>query len=361
MDRNGFAGASHRRYARDWSKTSRRAFALAPVFALVGSLLVVTGTATAAACQVVDTIAPSVSHTTLQSAVDAASSGDTLRVQGTCVGNTIVDMSLTIAAWPRATLDGNHTGSVLTIEPLDRMPTVTLKGLTITHGTALDGGGINYFGGTLTLIDLTITDNAASRGGGGIESGHALVILDDTTVKDNTAGVAGGISSTSGSLYLFGSSSVHHNTASGDGGGIVSGDGNAYLYDTASVHHNAAGGSGGGIRTFAFWLYLNDGSSVDHNTAGGDGGGIAASDGARLIVAGSSSIRRNTAGGDGGGAYIDKTAVALALSDTSLISGNKAGGEGGGVWSSILLETYANVVPGVNVIRNHPDDVFIAP
>ena len=143
----------------------RRGFALGTALALVGSLLFVTGTAAkAASCVVVNDAAPAVSYATLQSAVDAASAGDTLRVKGTCVGNTTITTSLTIAGRPRATLDGNHAGSVITIASPTGTDLVTLSGLTITRGTAdFDGGGITNFGSRLTLIDSTIIANAAAR------------------------------------------------------------------------------------------------------------------------------------------------------------------------------------------------------
>jgi hypothetical protein len=313
----------------------RRGYPLAVALALVGSLLVVTGAGTAAnaACRVVNATAPSVNYSTLQAAVDAASAGDTLLVRGTCTGTTTIVMSLTIAGRPRATLDGNHLGSVITIEGASGLEGVTLRDLTITHGTAtLDGGGVRNFGSRLTLIDSTVTANTAPRTGGGIQSDHGTVILRDTTVSHNSAASGGGISNGTNGLRLFGSSSVHHNTASGLGGGIANADGSTALNDDSSVHHNTAA----------------------------EGGGLFNGLGGVLTLMNSASISANSATGDGGGVYNDFTG-SLTLTDSSSISGNSAGGDGGGIWSSSVLTTLTNCVAGVNVVHNAPDDIFLAP
>ena len=89
----------------------------------------------------------------LQAAVGAASSGETLKLKGGCVGHTVINKYLSIdghsnpASGP-ATLDGNGGNNrVLTISPGSN---ITLEGLTITGGD--DGGGI-YNSGTLNIDD----------------------------------------------------------------------------------------------------------------------------------------------------------------------------------------------------------------
>ena len=118
----------------------------------------------------------------------------------------------------RATLDGDHRGSVLTIQSHS---TVTIRGLLITHGTAPSGGGIHVRGsmsvagrhrrrpqlrhrlgfggggigidsGTLTLVDSTVRDNTAQTGGG-IRIGGGTVDIVDSIVRNNTASYGGGI------------------------------------------------------------------------------------------------------------------------------------------------------------------------
>jgi hypothetical protein len=338
----------------------RRGFALAPALALVGSMLVVTGAAARAACLVVNDVTPGVSYLTLQSAVDAAGAGDTLRVKGTCVGNTTILKPLTVAGGPGATLDGNGAGSVLTIQNggFSSFDPVTIVGLTITHGRAIEGGGIENMGTRLTIVDSTVAGNVANAGGG-VASNHAIVLLEDSTVRDNAADAGGGIANTTNELHLYGSSSVRHNTARLFGGGIANGDGSVHLHEQSSVDRNAAGGNGGGITSNSGRVFLEAASSVDHNTAGAGGGGVF-NEVSGLELAGSSSIRGNTAGADGGGVNTGLGSEVI-LADASSISHNTAGGDGGGIWSANDLTTLTNCVAGVNVIHNRPDEVFIVP
>jgi hypothetical protein len=116
----------------------------------------------------------------LQAAVDAAQPGSTLMVRGTCVGDTVVDKSLTITGKRNAVLDGGAVGTVLTV---DAAASVTVSNLTVTNGSAgLDnGGGISNFG-TLTVQRATISDNFTGGVGGGIANEGTLVV-DRSTIS----------------------------------------------------------------------------------------------------------------------------------------------------------------------------------
>ena len=91
---------------------------------------------------------------------------------GTYTENDEIDIpalaSLTIKAVPgTVAVEGRRRthASVFTIDS----STVTFQGLTITDGDADRGGGINNFGGTVTLTHSAITDNTARYTGGGVE------------------------------------------------------------------------------------------------------------------------------------------------------------------------------------------------
>jgi len=322
----------------------------------------------------------------LQSAVDAASAGDSLVVSGRCVGLTTVVKDLTISGRPGATLDGGGAGSVLTIGDGVATPTVTLLGLRITRGsTAGVGGGIHANGADLTLVGSIVTGNTARTGGGiyaqfgtlalvgtdvqsnvavadggGIGADHGTVTLQDSRVRGNRAQSAGGITNGTNVLHLTGWSSVDHNSAALDGGGIVNGDGSTFLHDRSFVGHNAAGRDGGGIFNVLGRVTLADRSSVRWNQAARDGGGVFDDFFGSLTLQDASSIARNTAIRNGGGVLAGRQS-ALTLDGSGRIAGNRAGGAGGGVWVSNQFVSLANAVVGTNVVRNSPDDLFAEP
>jgi len=338
-----------------------RASVLGAAFALIASPAAFATAIAAPACRVVDDAAPAVTYGTLQDGVDAAGPGDTLRVKGTCVGNTTILKPLTVAGAPRATLDGGGAGSVLTIQngPFIAFPPVTLVGLTITHGQAVEGGGIVNFGTRLTLVDSMVVGNVA-RNGGGIWSDHATVILEDSTVAHNTADDGGGIGNATNELHLFGSSSVQHNSARLEAGGVSNGDGSVHLHDRSTIEHNTAGGNGGGVASFLGRVILDGSSSIRHNASGADGGGVYNDFPSSLTLSGSSSIDHNTATGDGGGVDSQRD-TDVTLADDASIAHNRAEGDGGGIWVSNFDATLTNAVAGVNVVHNRPDEIFQQP
>lgn len=83
----------------------------------------------------------------LQTAINSAPAGGTLRVDGTCVGNFTIAKSLTVIGGKSAALDGGGSfNPAVTITGSGSQ--VHLKSLTITHHTANTGGGIyNTSGG----------------------------------------------------------------------------------------------------------------------------------------------------------------------------------------------------------------------
>jgi nitrous oxidase accessory protein NosD len=230
------------------------------------------------------------STTSLQTAIDSADPGATLAVSGTCLGNFTIDKDLTLHGQGGAVLDGRHGGTTLTVAP---GATVLLAGLTITDGTAGQGGGINNSGSlmlndstvsnnagdsgggiyntaALTLRDTTVSDNSAVYSGGGIFSccGYDLVTLKDSTIDDNTAGAGGGVFNLLDYAALI-DTTVSGNTATLEGGGIVNNAGGVTLVDTTVRDNTAGSGSsgsyGGGIYTFSGSVSVTE-SSVSDNS-----------------------------------------------------------------------------------------------
>jgi hypothetical protein len=127
---------------------------------------------------------------------------------------------------------------------------LTLQNVTVRDGCA-DGSGVNrdgggiLNGGTLTVINSTISGNRARNDGGGIDIDGGTVTITNSTISGNSAsGSGGGI--WNGSTLTITNSTISENSASGSGGGIWN---NSTLTITNStISGNSASGSGGGIR-----------------------------------------------------------------------------------------------------------------
>ena len=137
------------------------------------------------------------------------------------------------------TIDGNGLSNVLSINGA----TVNLGNLLITGGNGgLLGGGISN-SGTLTMVNCTVSENAAQGDGGGFYNGGAA-IMTNCTVSDNAAQGNGGGIYNSGTLTMT-NCSVAENTGGQSGGGIYSGG--ALTMTNCTVSENIAALRGGGI------------------------------------------------------------------------------------------------------------------
>ena len=117
---------------------------------------------------------------------------------------------------------------------------VELVGLTVTGGSAYDGGGILSYGGTLTVTNSTVSGNSASWDGGGIRSSGTLTITNSTVSGNSADERGGGICNSSGTLTVT-NSTISGNSADGGGG----------IYGTSTVISSTVSGNsandGGGI------------------------------------------------------------------------------------------------------------------
>ncbi len=213
--------------------------------------------------------------TTVQAAIDAASTGDTIRIcAGTYVGNVTVNKNLTlIGAGDGATaasdtlLDAAGSGRVVQV---NSGVTATLRSLRLTGGnlSGNTGGGMNNFG-TVTLLSCTVTGNRADLNGGGIFNFGTLA-LSGCTVSNNTTGSSGGgidnNGASVGTVTLTGCQ-ISGNTAQ-VGGGLDNFNGGTVTIDSTSITGNTAtqAGGGGGVRNNSGTATLQNGSTVTGNT-----------------------------------------------------------------------------------------------
>jgi Right handed beta helix region len=222
----------------------------------------------------------------VQHAVNAARSGDTIEIgPGTYLENVVIDgknLILVGASAHETTMDGGFHGSVFTLS----QATVTLTGMTITHGRGETGGGISVISSDLDLTDAIIVSNAAAQHGGGINVNnfrdHSTSLKSQRCViTHNSAPAGGGIYLTVESDLTLVDSTVARNEADA-GGGLFLEYATVSTLTRTTISDNASGGDGGGI-----WAAPGnpregephprvslDHSAVVNNTAAQDGGGI---------------------------------------------------------------------------------------
>jgi hypothetical protein len=226
-------------------------------------------------------------------------------------------------------ISGNNVSGVFTVAA---GVTASISGLTITGGLATGPGAAVDNSGTLNLVDLAITGNAASSGGGvaneatGIltvsstgfannvatGSGGAIVnlnqlVLSSDTFTSNSATTGAAVANLAAGNLTIRESTFISNTAMGSGGGIDN-LGTLALADSTLASNSSA--SGGAVAQEATGSLTLINSTIAFNSAGA-GGGISAAGPVTLINA--TVAMNSTQGASGGGGGI------------ALLSGGKAG------------------------------------
>ena len=253
----------------------------------------------------------------LQNAINAATPGSTLLVDGTCVGNFYIDNNLTLSG--PATLDGGGVPTTYGATLNVIAGTVVLNNLVIQHGVGIDGlGGGLWNGGQLTLNHSTVTHNSAFGVGGVFNMGQ--LTLNGSTVSNNTAtNGEGGIENCGASLHAY---------------GLCTGAPGSLTLNYSVVSNNVGGsGDGGGIWNDAQAVMTLNGSIVSGNTTGGNGGGIENNGTATLTL---SNVSGNTAS-NGGGIMNNGTATlnVSSITNNSSTGGPQFFGGGGGLSSGL--------------------------
>jgi len=200
-----------------------------------GSMTLLTYVAMTSAAQARELIvcAQGCDYVTVQSAVDSARSGDTIKIgAGTYFENVLIDqksLMLVGAGEDKTTIDGRLRAPVFTMgvqgEGEDLGRSVTLVGMTITHGRGTVGGGIHVFSERLDVQYCIIASNFATQSGGGIGFQTDLAAtITHTVITHNRAPIGGGIRLDSETRLLITQSTVARNTADVQGGGLELGE-----------------------------------------------------------------------------------------------------------------------------------------
>ena len=161
-----------------------------------------------------------------------------------------------------------------------------------------DGAGIQSTTGQLYLIGTTVSNNTATLDGGGLYLGSGSLLLNNSTISGNKGRLGGGINATAITATIN-NSTISANTAV-TGGGLLS-SGSATQINNSTISGNSASNMGGGI-----WANVVAGSPLT------------------ILY---STITRNTSnsdslnGGSGGGIYFGPATGAATLKNT-IIAGN---------------------------------------
>jgi len=242
------------------------------------------------------------------------------------------------------TIDAQQNSRVFYI---DSEAVVGLAGLTIANGfvdgAASSGGGIYNWGGTLTIVDSTVTGNSADFGGGINNLDGVLTMINSTVTGNSTGYFGGGIYMNGGTLTVTGSTFTGNLAA--DGGGIFQSEGTLNVTNSTFTGNStdSSGGAGGAMDnhggTVTITNSLFTGNSADY------GGGIRNSDGAVTVT--NSTITGNLAGTGGG---IDNWGT-LTVNNT-IVAGNTASDEGADLYNFIYEDIVGTISGHNNLIGN---------
>jgi chitodextrinase len=289
-------------------------------------------------------------HSSIQAAINAAASGDTIVLaREVFVETIVVDRDLTIrgASSAASIIDGAAAGTVIVVPA---GVSVTLESLTVRNGrTSGNGGGI-LNQGTLWASDIVVSSNVAatlpSSAGGGIYSTGQLTLVDSTLTANESYSGGGG-------LYVSGLTAtalvertnlvenrVHDMTTDfRGGGGIHVASADVTVRDSRIVG-NRTDFTGGGVtvRGSSADVQIID-TTIDANISR-LGVGVTLQTSARLTIRGSTISNNTGAAGttsSGGGLR----AGAPVTITNSTIFGNSATGSGGGILaeSTVTLDS----------------------
>jgi CSLREA domain-containing protein len=214
------------------------------------------------------------------------------------------------------TVQRDAKDAAFSVFTVDKGATATISGLTISGGSATQGGGIDNLG-SLTVSDSTLSGNTATGndGGGGIDNLGSLTVS-DSTLSSNSAQAGGGLLNYIGASLLVSDCTFQANNAVG-AGGLMNASATATVQSSTFVDNTAAH-DGGGLYNGGTGaeLQVTDCTIAD-NHVGFGGGGIYVYLGQMLTVA-NTTITGNTADYRGG-IYFDQGNVTL---QNSIVAGN---------------------------------------
>ena len=304
-------------------------------------------------------------YATVQEAVDAAASGDEIRVAagsytdihdcprnditttGTVKAVLCISKTVTIRAGYNPSFDVlNPAVYVSTLNALNHGRGIyitgnigpTIEGLSITAGNTKGltghfdyapydaGGGVYILTANATLTNNRIFNNTSPSHGGGVYIGNSTSQLTGNTISNNTivSGGGAGVVLYESAATLTGNK-ILSNTSSGVGGGLYALYANATLVNN-TISGNTATDHGGGIVIASCSPSLS-GNIITGNTAGWGGGAILWYSHSILT---NNVIANNQASTTGSGIWIGGSQPQLLHNTIS----HNTGGDGSGVFAT---------------------------
>jgi hypothetical protein len=242
----------------------------------------------------------------LRAALAAANNGDVITFAPSLSGKTITLTSGVINVNTSVTITGPGAGQ-LAISGYNRSEilhiaagaSVTVSGLTLTHGVAGAGGAIDN-AGSLTLSNDSLLANQSLNGNGGgaiVNEAGATLTMTHCTLTGNSAG-GSGTNVYGGALLNDGSAQINATTFQANR--AVGGNEKWGPYDT--VGGGAIANAGGGQLTLAGCMFTNNMAYTAAYYFATDGGAILNQAGATLNL-NNCTLAGNRAVGAGGGTY----------------------------------------------------------
>jgi hypothetical protein len=244
-----------------------------------------------------------VTYTDLQTAINDASSGNTIKVEGTFVGNFVINQSLILKGGKDAVLDGNQSGTTLAVGNTSDV-NVEVINIKIRNGNAANGGGIAN-SATLTLTHVEVVDNNATANGGGIFNDvDSLLTIFHSVISGNSATAnGGGVFTTSAGLGV--ERTEFRNNTAGIGAGLHIADAIEFCAVFDSVFTNNIAANEGG----AVFVFLNsiNGAFVQVKFSENEAvfGGAIYKGGSNTLNIYQSKLHENFAATSGGGLFND--------------------------------------------------------
>ena len=231
------------------------------------------------------TVSSSSTYTTIQDAIDAASSGDTISVSsGTyteCVDTDGKDLTITGASASTTTLEGSSscTSGALIIAGGE---TVSFTNFTVENAY---GVGISVDSSFATFEDLSVessgklSTSGAYAYGGGMYVTASYVDIADSVFTENTSDYGGALALDDGAVVTLNTVEFDANTAKYGGGAIMAEDSGTLLeLESCTFIENGltslSSGRGGAIRLLNAVEFTDDGSTFEDNYTAEIGGAL---------------------------------------------------------------------------------------